>query len=267
MSKRKSFIEREMISLCGRAMHGYAMTDDGDSIAVGLSGGKDSLSLLWLLAERRRRVPIDFEIKAVHIEMGFGSVDHASLEEFCQNLGISFHLVETDFGPRAHTKENREKSPCFFCAMHRRREIFQLASRLGCNKIAYAHHQDDIHETFLMNALYSGSISTMLPVQPFFEGELTLIRPLCLISADQTRRFCEKMGFPLQPPCCPSSQHGRRALVRSILEPLYRENKKVRPSLWAALTGSGLETLPPPPKSLRYPLPVNPRYQNGKDPA
>lgn len=266
MSKRKNYLERELISLCGRAVHGWHMTSDGDSIAVGLSGGKDSLSLLWLLCERRRRVPIDFAIQAVHIEMGFHSVDHAALKAYCDGLEVPLTIIETDYGPRTHTPENREKSPCFFCALHRRREMFQAAARLGCNKIAFAHHQDDIFETFLMNAFYAGSLSTMLPVQPFFEGALTLIRPLSLISAAQTRRFCQMKNLPVQPPCCPSAAQGHRARMRELLESLHRENKKVRPSLWAALTSSGMDSLPPEPSSLRYPLPVNPRY-NPKDPG
>ncbi|KIX11885.1 tRNA lysidine(34) synthetase [Dethiosulfatarculus sandiegensis] len=249
MSRRAPFLQREMISLCGKAMHGWAMLEENDQVAVALSGGKDSLALLWLLAERRRRIPIDFGIKAIHIEMGFGTVDVPALREFCQGLGVEFHLIETDYGPRAHTPENREKSPCFFCAMHRRRELFQKASQLGCRKLALAHHQDDIHETFLMNLLYSGNLSTMLPVQPFFGGELVVIRPLSLVSADHTRRFSKLMNFPVQPPCCPSASEGKRARVRELLNSLYRENKKVRPSIWGALTNSGLKMLPSAPST------------------
>ena len=255
MSRRRGFLERRVTSLFGKAVHGWRMIQDGDRIAVGLSGGKDSLCLLWLLSERRRRVPIDYHLEAIHIEMGYHTVDHAALQRFCDSLGIPLHLVETDFGPRAHTPENRENSPCFFCALHRRRELFQLAARLGCAKLALAHHQDDIFETFFMNALYAGSLSTMLPVQPFFEGEITLIRPLALVSADQTRRLAAKLGLPVQPPCCPSASRGRRARMRDILESLHHENKKVRPSLWSALTSSGLATLPPPPDLSPYPPP------------
>ena len=246
MSKRGNFLQRRMQSLCGKAMHGWRMVQDGDRVCLGLSGGKDSLSLLWLMVQRRKRVPIDYTIKAVHVEMGFGAVDHRALAEFCAGLEVEFQVVQTDYGPRAHTPENRENSPCFFCAMHRRRELFQKAEALGCNKLAFAHHQDDIIETFLMNSLYAGSISTMLPVQPFFKGKLVVLRPLALIDADMTRRFSRQKGFPVQPPCCPSAAEGKRARVRAILDSLIRENKKVRPSLWTAITTSGLDTLPPP---------------------
>jgi tRNA 2-thiocytidine biosynthesis protein TtcA len=248
MSRRASYLERRIKSLCGRALHGWDMIADGDRVAVGLSGGKDSLSLLWLLAERVRRIPIDYSLHAFHIEMGYHTVDHQALADFCRELGVPLQVVETDYGPRAHTPENREKSPCFFCALHRRRELFQLAHKNGCRKLALAHHQDDIHETFLMNLLFAGNLSTMLPVQPFFKGELVLIRPLSLVSAQQTRRFAELKGLPVQPPCCPSAGQGQRARVRRVLESFYHGNKKVRPSIWRAISHSGLPTLPRPPR-------------------
>ena len=253
MSRKKPFFESQMISQCGKAMHGWRMVAEGDTVLVGLSGGKDSLAMLWLLAERLRRVPINYIIKACHVEMGFHTVDHKALEGFCQGLGVEFILIETDFGPRAHTPENRENSPCFFCAMHRRRELFQLADKIGAAKIALAHHQDDIHETFLMNLCFAGSLSTMLPVQPFFEGKMTVIRPLALINASETRRFSNRMGLPVQPPCCPSASEGKRSEVREMLDSLYRGNKKVRPSIWSALTSSGLATLPSQPDLTPFP--------------
>ncbi len=253
MSRRAPFLERRLAGLCGRAVHGWRMLAHGDRVAVGLSGGKDSLSLLWLLQQRRRRVPIDYELVALHIEMGYRRVNHAALRRFCRSLGVELVVVETDYGPRAHTAENREKSPCFFCAMHRRRELFQLAAARGCNKLALAHHQDDIFETFLLNLFFAGSLSTMLPVQPFFGGEITVIRPLALIGAHQTHRFARLKGFPVQPPCCPSAAEGRRAQVRRILSEMMRGNRKVRPSIWRAITHAGLPGLPTPPDLSPYP--------------
>ena len=252
MSRKAAFIERRMISLCGKAVHGWSMITDGDSVAVGLSGGKDSLSLVWLLAERLRRVPIDFTIKAFHVEMGYGRVDLAALEGFCRGLGVEFTVRQTDYGPRAHTPENRENSPCFFCAMHRRRELFLMASEAGCAKLALAHHQDDIIETFFMNMFYAGNLATMLPVQPFFGGEITVIRPLSLAGAAETRRFAAHKNFPVQPACCPSADEGQRARIREMLDSFYRGNKKIRPSIWGAVSSSGLESLPSTPTTQRH---------------
>jgi tRNA 2-thiocytidine biosynthesis protein TtcA len=246
-----SFLERRMISLTGKAMHGWQMLSQGDHILAGLSGGKDSLSMLWLLAERRRRLPIDFRLSAVHVEMGYHTVDHQALAAFCQDLAVDFHLIPSDYGPRAHSPENRQKSPCFFCAFHRRREIFQAAARLGCGKIALAHQQDDILETFMLNLLYAGSLGTMLPVQPFFQGKLVLIRPLSLINSSQTSQFCRKKGLPLQPACCPSSAQGKRSESRQWLESLYAANRKIRSSFWHAITSAGLKSLPSPPSTQR----------------
>jgi tRNA 2-thiocytidine biosynthesis protein TtcA len=245
------YVQRQAISLCGKAVHGWAMVEHGDRIALGLSGGKDSLSLLWLLAERQRRVPIRFDLVAIHVEMGFHSVDHAALAAFCAGLGVELKLIATDFGPRAHTSENRENSPCFYCALNRRRELFQAAHALGCRKLALAHHQDDLFETFLLNLLYAGNLSTMLPVQPFFGGELVVIRPLALTSADLTRRFAAHLELPVQPPCCPSAGLGHRAMLRSFLEERHRANKRVRSAFWHAITSSGLANLPTPPTTQR----------------
>lgn len=246
-----AYLERQMISLCGKAIHGWRMIGHGDRVALGVSGGKDSLSLLWLLAERRRRIPIDFEIVPMHIEMGFGNTDVDALSRACAALGLELQVFRSDFGPRAHSDENRKNSPCFFCALKRRSQLFIMCRDLGCGKLALAHHQDDIHETFMMNLLYSGNVSTMLPVQPLFGGELKLIRPLALATADQTRRFATAKELPVQPPCCPSSANTKRAQVGQMLEGFYRENKKVRANLWHAMTHAGLATLPTPPPTLR----------------
>ncbi|MBU4563269.1 MAG: tRNA 2-thiocytidine biosynthesis TtcA family protein [Desulfarculus sp.] len=246
-----AYVERQAISLCGKAVHGWSMIKDQDRVAIGLSGGKDSLCLTWLLAERLRRVPIDYKLIAFHVEMGFGATDHQVLREFCEGLRVEFRLIATDYGPRAHSPENRENSPCFFCALKRRQELFQAAGEAGCRKLALAHHQDDIFETTLMNMFYSGSISTMLPVQPLFHGDLVLIRPLSLMSADITRRFCAAKELPVQPSCCPSAGESRRGRVRELLEDLHRENKKLRPNLWHALTHSGSARLPTPPSTQR----------------
>ena len=244
------WVEKRLISLCGKAAHGWSMIGDGDRVAVAVSGGKDSLSLLWLLAERRRRVPIDFHLVALHVEMGYGRVDTGAIAGFCRDLGIELVVRTTDFGPRAHTAENTE-SPCFFCAMHRRRELFEMTHGQGCGKLALAHHQDDIHETFLLNLLYSGNLSTMMPVQPLFDGTITVIRPLALAAADLTRRFALLKDMPVQPPCCPSAGNTRRARVGQVLDSFYRENKKVRGNVWHAITHPNLEYLPSPPRLKR----------------
>lgn len=240
------FLERRVISLCGKAIHGWSMINDGDRVAVGLSGGKDSLGLLWLLNQRRRRVPIDYHLVALHVEMGYGRVDTAALRGFCDSLGIELVVRTTDFGPRAHSEENRE-NPCFFCAMNRRRELFKMTVAAGCGKLALAHHQDDIFETFFLNALYAGNLSTMMPVQPFFDGKIVMIRPLSLVAADQLRRLAALKGFPVQPACCPSAGDTKRARVGAVLKDFFRENKKVRGNLWHAITHPKPDYLPQPP--------------------
>ena len=147
---------------------------------MAVSGGKDSLSLLWLLRERLRWVPQPYELIAVHLDMGFPGSRPLAVEAFCRNLGIPFHCEQTDYGVRAHGPGNRE-NPCFLCARLRRRHLFEMAHSLKCAKLALGHNQDDIIETFFLNIFFGGQISTMVPRQVFFKGALTLIRPLTLI--------------------------------------------------------------------------------------
>jgi tRNA 2-thiocytidine biosynthesis protein TtcA len=175
-----AYWEKEIRSLMGKAIHRYGLIQDGDRILVGVSGGKDSLSLLHLLQERRKRVSIQYELMPVYIDLGFDSERSEILKIFFEAQGLSYHIEFTDIGKRANSPENRE-NPCFLCSWERRKCIFHLAHRLKCNKIALGHHKDDIIETLLLNIFYSAEISTMLPVQTLFKGKVTLIRPLALI--------------------------------------------------------------------------------------
>ena len=237
---------KELIKLCGRAIHAWGMIRPGERVAVAVSGGKDSLSLLWLLVERRRRVPIDYELVALHVQMGFEHVDSQAIGDWCSKLGVEFVTRSTDIGPRAHSPENRSSSPCFFCAMHRRRELFEMCAETGCSTLALGHHQDDVFETLLMNMFFSGYIGTMKPVQPLFRGRLRLIRPLILATASHTRSFAKAMNLPVQPPCCPSAGNTNRAFMGRVLREILSSNPKARANLWHAITHSGLWCAPGP---------------------
>ena len=136
---------------------------------MAVSGGKDSLSLLWLLRERLRWIPKPYELIAVHLDMGFPGSRPAAVEAFCRSLGIPFHFEETDYGVRAHGPENRE-NPCFLCARLRRRHLFEMAHSLKCAKLAFGHNQDDIIETFFLNIFFGGQIGTMVPRQGLVQG-------------------------------------------------------------------------------------------------
>ncbi|MGD8366324.1 MAG: ATP-binding protein [Desulfobacterales bacterium] len=218
----------------GKAMHAYDMIADGDRILVGISGGKDSLVLTWILAERRARVPIAYDLFPVYIDPGFDGGPGKGLADVVDRFGLSVRVEKTDFGPRGHSPENRE-NPCFLCSRLRRQRLFEIADALGCRKIALGHHQDDLIETLFLNMFYAGEMSTMKPAQPFFEGRFTVIRPLAFAAEDLIRRTAEKLGFPAFENPCPSASTSKRRQVKEMLCGLYRSNRKIRGNIFRAM--------------------------------
>ena len=231
---RRGYIYKQLNRNVGKALHRYNMITDGDSILVGLSGGMDSLTLLWLLHDRRKRIPIDYRLQAVFIDPGFEGGFSEPLKAFCQSQGFDLRVEMTDFGPMAHSEINRE-NPCFFCAWNRRKRIFEIAEQLKCNKIALGHNKDDIIETLFLNMCYSGEISTMVPSQDFFQGQFTLIRPLAFTDKGMIRRFAKSAGFPHFINPCPSDQNSKRQEIRGLLDQLYRSNSKIKGNIFRSL--------------------------------
>ena len=221
--------------MVGKAIHRYDMISQGDRILVGLSGGKDSLTLMWILHERLPRILIDYELYPVYIDPGFEGGFGNSLEAYCKQAGYSLRVEHTDYGLKAHSAENRE-NPCFLCSWHRRKRMFEIADELGCNKIALGHHKDDIIETLFMNICYAGEISTMKPAQTFFKGLFTVIRPLALVDEGTTQRFAREQDFPKFVNPCPSSSSSKRREIKKMLDQLYRDNKKVKGNIFRAMS-------------------------------
>ncbi|MBW1920995.1 MAG: tRNA 2-thiocytidine(32) synthetase TtcA [Deltaproteobacteria bacterium] len=229
-----SFAAKEIRRLMGKAIHTREMISEGDHVLVAVSGGKDSLSLLWLLRERLKRVPIEYGIIAVHVDVGFGADSAERMKSFFTEHGFDYRIVRTDIGPKAHGPENRE-NPCFLCSRLRRKILFELANELGCNKIAFGHHKDDVIETFFLNLFYGASLSTMMPVQDFFQGKLTIIRPMYLIDLALVKRYANSMGWPEIDLGCPSAGSTKREEIRKMLRSFYRGNKKVKGNIFHAL--------------------------------
>lgn len=240
-----AFIEREVRRLLGKAISGYSMIQDGDRIAVGVSGGKDSLLLLWLLRERLQRIPIHYDLTAVHVDPGFDTETADCLEAFFLKEEFPYRIIRTDYGPRAHSAENRE-NPCFLCARLRRAAIFRQARDLNCRTIALGHNQDDLIETFFINICYSAQTATIMPKQPFFGGKISLIRPLALVPSGKIERLCRRLGLPTILNPCPSVNRNKRTEIRKMLEHLFAGNPKVRGNIYHAMSHVNLAYLPPP---------------------
>jgi len=218
----------------GRAMHTYDMLRDGDRVLIAVSGGVDSLVLAWLLLYWRRKAPIDYEVLAVHIDNGFGNVEHRQVAAQLDRLAVPYRVESTDFGRQALAAEDG-RSTCYHCARQRRHRLFELARSEGFNKIALGHHKDDIIETFFLNLLYGGNLSTMVPKQEFFSGRLALIRPLAYLEKDEIRAIAAALAIaPVKNPC-PEDRRSKRQEARRLVQSLYRLDSRAKANIFAAL--------------------------------
>lgn len=225
---------RKLNRAVGKALHGYRMISDGDRILVGVSGGADSLSLMQLLSDRLRHIPVAYDLTAVFVDPGFENGFTDELEAYCRCAGFAFRVEYTDFGVQAHSRANPE-NPCFLCARLRRKRLFELADALGCNKIALGHNKDDIIETLFLNICYAGEISTMLPRQSFFGGTLEIIRPLACADQKLIRSYAHHQRLPSFENPCPSAKTSRRRHIKNLLEGLYASNPKIKGNIFKAI--------------------------------
>ena len=229
-----SFTAKEIKKLSGKAISAHQMVEDGDRILVAVSGGRDSLSLLWSLRERIRRIPIDYYLVAVHVELGFRQETGRQMEDFFTRNNFNYSIIRSRFGVIAHSEINRE-NPCFLCSRLKRKALFEKAAELNCNKIAFGHHKDDFIETFFLNLLYSGSTDTIKPVQELFNGKLTIIRPFYLLSEKLIRKYAAELKLQAIDSGCPSAETSKRKYIRTLLAELYRTNKKIKGNIFHGL--------------------------------
>ena len=226
----------------GRAIHQYDMISDGDRILVGVSGGKDSLTLLWFLTERLARIPIDYEVFPVYIDPGFPEGFGGALSQWAADQGFPLRVEYTDNGIVAHSQENLE-NPCFLCAHRRRKRLYEIADELKCNKLAFGHHKDDIVETFFINICYTGVMGTMCPVQSVFKGRFHIIRPLAFVDETRLQQFAKDQGFPEFQNPCPTAETSKRREIKDVLNRLYQGNKKIKDNIFRSLSHVNQEYL------------------------
>jgi tRNA 2-thiocytidine biosynthesis protein TtcA len=230
-----AYIEREIRRLVGKAIHHYRLIEDGDRILVALSGGKDSMVMMNILHERRARVPINYELKVITVDLGYAGVNFEALQGYMRDLGWNYILKKTQIGSLAQSVLNRE-NPCFLCARLRRKVFFETAQELGCNKVAMGHNKDDIIETFLLNTFFGGEISTMIPHQVLFGGKLAIIRPLALVEEDKVRAYAQLRGFPEVQDGCPTRGTTRRGQIKYLLGELDKMDRRIKKNIFAALS-------------------------------
>ena len=223
-----------------KAMATYHLIEDDDHILVGLSGGKDSLLLTELLAERAKILHPRFKVEALHVRMEniHYETDTSYLQQFCDDLGVTLHVRTTRFEVEATettVRLRKQKQPCFLCSWNRRKIMFNLAQELSCNKIALGHHQDDIIHTALMNLTYQARFATMPVSLKMRKMPLTIIRPLCLIPETDIKIWAEMQGYQKQQKLCPYETNSHRTDIKQLYDALEQMNPEVRYNIWGAL--------------------------------
>lgn len=234
-----------------KACADYSLIEDGDHILIGLSGGKDSLALVELLGKRAQIFVPRFRVTALHVRVRERAylTDISYLQSFCDEFRVPLIVRDTEIGeqpataqfantqsPTAQLTNSRAaKDPCFLCSWYRRKALFDVAQELGCNKIAFGHHKDDIVETLMMNLIFEGKFSTIYPKLQMNKMPLQLIRPLCLIEEKDLRRYAQLRGYVKQKQPCPFEKNSSRADVKELITRLEQMNPNVRDSMWGAI--------------------------------
>ena len=217
-----------------RCAEDYNMICAGDKIAVGVSGGKDSLSLLYLLAALRRYYPVPYELQAVTIDMGLPGMDFSPVAELCAKLDVPYQIKKTEIGPIIF-EYRHEKNPCSMCAKMRRGALNDVLLELGCNKIALGHHFDDAVETFLMSLLYEGRIGCFEPVTYLSRTGITQIRPMLYVGEQAITHFAEKYELPVVHNVCPADKHTKRQEVKELVVVLQAQYPDLKSKIFGAM--------------------------------
>lgn len=218
------------------AQREYRLVADGDRVLIALSGGKDSMSLCHLMAHWRAHGPEKFELAALHAQVAGNPLNAASRELLSCHLaplGIPTHFAEMDHS-EFYLPEGANIHNCFRCAWKRRKEIFALAAERGFNKVAFGHHLDDAAETVLMNLQFHGRLDGMEPKRDFFDGRVTLIRPLILAEEKEVIRLSSTLGFPFYGCLCPADHESARDAARDYIRSFGRKARAVKTNIWRA---------------------------------
>ncbi len=225
---------KRLLSFVRRAVDDYGMIEDGDKIAIGISGGKDSLALLEVMAEMRRFYPKKYDIVAITIDMGFEGSDFSTVEELCRRLKVEYKVVKTEIA-KIIFDIRKEKSPCSLCAKMRRGALHQTATEMGCNKVALGHHYDDAIETFMMNLFFEGRLGCFSPVTYLSNRKIKLIRPLIYAQEKDVSYFARKRALPIITSLCPEDHATERENMKQLLSSLERGNNGLKHRIFTAM--------------------------------
>ena len=230
---------QQVLSYVRKAIDEYQMIQEGDRIAIGISGGKDSLTLLYALSGLKRFYPIPFEIHAITVDLGFENLNLSKVAKLCETLAVPYTIVKTDIA-KIVFDDRGEKNPCALCAKMRKGALNDAIKKAGLNKIAYAHHKDDVVETMLLSLIFEGRFHTFAPVTYLDRMDLTVIRPMLYMDECDVISFVKKHEVPVVKSPCPVDGHTKREYAKNLLHSLNIENPGVRERFFTAIHRSSL---------------------------
>lgn len=234
---------QQLLSYTRRAVDDYQMIQAGDKIAVGISGGKDSLALLYALHGLKRFYPNPFEIEAITVDLGYEGFDLSGIQRLCDDLGVKYTIVKTDIG-KIIFEDRKEKNPCALCAKMRKGAFNEAAKALGCNKLAYGHHRDDLVETMLLSLIYEGRFFSFSPVTYLDRMDITLIRPLIYVTEADVVGFKNKYNLPVCKSPCPADGYTRREYAKELANQINQENPGAVDRMFSAIINGNLPSWP-----------------------
>lgn len=231
---------QQVYSLTRRAIDDYHMIKSGDRIAVGISGGKDSLTLLYALQGLKSFYPLPFELCAVTVDLGFDNLNLDKIKELCASLDVEYRIVKTDIA-KIVFEERKESNPCSLCAKMRKGALNDAMKAAGCNKVAYAHHKDDVVETMMMSLIYEGRFHTFNPVTYLDRTGMTVIRPLIYMNEVDVIGFVHKYDVPVVKSPCPADGHTKREYIKNLVREINLAAPGVKDRMFTAIQNSKSE--------------------------
>ncbi len=241
LSENEEYMKlQQVLSFVRKAVDDYHMIEEGDKIAIGISGGKDSLTLLYALHGLRRFYPKHFDIHAVTVDLGFDNLNLSEIEKLCKELNVEYTIVKTSIA-QIIFEDRKESNPCSLCAKMRKGALNSAIKEAGCNKVAYAHHKDDVIETMLMSLIYEGRFHTFAPVTYLDRMDLTVIRPLMYMSEADVIGFVNKHNVPVVKSPCPADGHTKREYIKNLLRQINLENPGVKERMFTAIQNGNMK--------------------------
>lgn len=234
---------QRLLSFTRKAVDEYAMIQEGDHIAVGISGGKDSLTLLYALHGLKRFYPGHFELSAVTVNLGFENFDLTPVQNLCRELEVPYHIVDSEIY-HILFDVRKESNPCSLCAKMRKGALNEAVKKLGCNKVAYAHHKDDIIETMLLSLIFEGRFHSFSPKTYLDRMDLTVIRPIMFIDEADVIGFKNKYNLPVVSSKCPVDGYTKRQYAKELVKQLNTEHPGARERMFHAILNGNIQGWP-----------------------